>query len=180
VAAADEIEFSRQHLDRCLEASDAGPSSDREGETFLPAEPNDGPASMNFFRKPPKNFFRKHSSDLRDRISGEPDRQTAAETGPATKNFFRKHSSDVTDRISGEPTAAPEPLDCPICGRPFPEALINGHVDECLNSETLSGLRHQDRKRKSPDHPANPVTAKKLKSLKEARTIRSFFQPKDG
>jgi len=77
-------------------------------------------------------------------------------------------------------------VSCPICGNNISESIMNGHIDECLNSETIQILRNeqqtedQSKKRKIETCKTSRSEKKRQKVQEEKnKSILNYFKPKD-
>ena len=101
-------------------------------------------------------------------------------------NFFENSQPKTGEKSESENHSESESNpSCPICGFCFSQVLINSHIDECLNNETIQNLRHdqsaEDRAKKRKIEPkSSKAESKRSKSQKGAnsKSILNYFQSK--
>jgi endogenous inhibitor of DNA gyrase (YacG/DUF329 family) len=165
-------------------------------------------SEANFFGKT-KNSESSHSKSVNSKVAScdSTNSKTGKDQEPAT-NFFGRKEKSPPENVQGESNffgkkqiktfpksnvgneseacfsgREESEVKCPICGLVVVENLMNSHIDECLNKETIKNLRHEQssndqstsKKRKTENcHKPNSKRSKVPKN----KSILNYFQSK--
>ena len=193
ILTSSERQFN-QHLDQCLEQKE---HKHTQSEEYLYVDTNvtqtkkSNLASEITDESVPKtetNFFGRNSKKVGEILNRE------AATVPKTDaNFFglnvEKEKSKVPN-LRNEESVELKVVEasCPICGIEFIESAMNGHIDECLNKETIDSLRHEQQQQASNSEPRKrrfndsqqKRDSKRIRASKDSKnkSILNYFQSK--